>query len=75
MSEKVALAPNINKIKKKAMDTAKAKDHRMTMFTGYLVTLGSESYFTALCKDCHRGLRVFADGAIKGDAFDHECVG
>jgi hypothetical protein len=75
MSEKAALAPNIKNIKKKAMDTCKSKDHRMTTFTGYLINLGNESFFSALCKDCHRGIRVFADGAIKGEAFDNECVG
>ena len=42
MSEKAALAPNIKNIKKKAMDTCKSKDHRMTTFTGYLINLGNE---------------------------------
>jgi hypothetical protein len=70
-----ALAPNIQRIKKAAMDTAKAKDHRMTTFTGRLLKQGNDSFFAALCKDCFKALHVCADGTIKGEAYEKECIG
>lgn len=60
--------------KKSAMDQSKSNEHRMTRYSGMPVKYQGAEFFTAICKDCGKGIRVYLNGTVTGDAPKEQCL-